>query len=192
MVAERVVHELLGVSCLDLEAAQPKQNIVVSRSFGKIVTEEEELLEAISCYGSRAAEKLRAQRSRCGILHVFLTTNRYRTSEPQYQASTTWSFDCATNDTREIIHAARACLSSLYREGFSYSKCGIMLCAISSNKAIQGNLLHAPDYQRSELDDEGSRSAQRQDGPWNAWVCCPRHRQTLADEAGDAISWIYD
>ena len=150
VVAERVVHELRGVSCLDIEDAQPKQNIVVSRSFGKVVTAEAELLEAIACYGSRAAEKLRLQHSRCAVLHVFLTTNRYRTSEPQYQASTTWSFDCATNDTRNIIHAARQCLSSLHREGFSYSKCGIMLCAISPDDAIQGNLLHTPDHQRSE------------------------------------------
>ena len=102
VMAERVVHELRGVSCLDLEVAQPKRNIVVSRSFGKVVTEKAELLEAISCYGSRAAEKLRSQCSQCEVLHVFLITNRYRTSEPQYQASTTWSFDCATNDTRNL------------------------------------------------------------------------------------------
>ena len=150
VVAERVVLELRGVSCLGLETVQPKQNIVVSRSFGKAVIERESLLEAIACYASRAAEKLRVQHSRCGALHVFLLTNRFCLSKPQYQASTTWSFNCSTNDTRDIIHAARECLSSLYHEGLCYSKCGVMLSAISPDDAVQGNLLHTPDYQRSE------------------------------------------
>ncbi|MEM9152824.1 MAG: translesion error-prone DNA polymerase V subunit UmuC [Cyanobacteria bacterium P01_F01_bin.3] len=150
VVAERIVYELRGNSCLALETIQPKKNIMVSRSFGKLVTDESELLEAISCYAARSTEKLRQQESRAGGLYVFLRTNRFRENAPQYKASMAWTFPCATNDTREVISAARACLKSLYKDGFEYHKCGVMLLDIAPANAVQSNLFHTPDYRRSE------------------------------------------
>ena len=150
VVAERIVYELRGESCLALETIQPKKNIMVSRSFGRSVTDELDLLEAVSCYAVSATEKLRQQASRAGGLYVFLKTSRFRTNRPQHESSATYSFSCVTNDTREIIHGARECMKSIYREGFDYHKCGVMLMEISSARAVQGDLFCAPDYQRSE------------------------------------------
>lgn len=150
VVLERIVYELRGVSCLGLEDIQPKKNIMASRSFGRMVTKKVELLEAIACHGARAAEKLRRQQSRAGGLSVFLKTNKYSKTDPQYSASNSWSFVCPTSDSREIIKAASRCMELLYRPGFRYQKCGVMLMDIASKNVMQGDLFAKPNYKRRD------------------------------------------
>jgi DNA polymerase V len=149
VVGEHIVHELRGIACLELEAIEPKKTLMVSRSFRHLVIAEPILLEAISAYAARASEKLRQQRSHCGGLSVFLQTNQFRPS-PQYKNSCVWSFDCVTNDTREIMHAARRCLSALFKPGFEYHKCGVMLLDIAPDTFIQNNLFQPKDHQRCD------------------------------------------
>ena len=61
---EKIVRELNGTACIDLEEiTPPKKEIVCSRSFGIKVTDLTSLEEAVSLYMNRAAEKLRRQRS---------------------------------------------------------------------------------------------------------------------------------
>src|SRR5690554_7954591 len=65
VVLERTIRELNGESCLELEdAPQPKQQIICSRSFGKRITQIDEMREDIAGYTARAAEKLR-QENQC-------------------------------------------------------------------------------------------------------------------------------
>ena len=69
VVMERTASELRGVSCLELEElADPKQQIMASRSFGSIVYEMAEISEAVSWHIDRAAEKLRSQGSVAGAV----------------------------------------------------------------------------------------------------------------------------
>nr|WP_240042592.1 hypothetical protein [Pantoea agglomerans] len=83
VIVERIVRELNGESCLALEdAPPPKQQIVVSRSFGQRVTNIDELQQAIVTYATRAAEKLREQGTKCRQLSVSVATGRYG-NEPQ-------------------------------------------------------------------------------------------------------------
>lgn len=57
VIVERMARELNGESCLALEdAPPPKQQIVVSRSFGQRVTQPEEMQQAIVTYATRASE----------------------------------------------------------------------------------------------------------------------------------------
>lgn len=150
VVGERIVHELQGTACLSLEAVQPRKNIMCSRSFGKLVTDRTELLEAISSHAARAAEKLRKQNSRAGGVSVFLKTNRFRANELQYYGGETYTFTCPSNDTREIIRAARKGIHALYRQGFRYHKCGVMLLDIAPADVSQPNLFHDSDYERRD------------------------------------------
>src|SRR5690606_35471712 len=60
VVLERTVRELQGVSCISLELApQPKKQIACTRSFGHPITTLPPLVEAVSEFATRAAEKLR-------------------------------------------------------------------------------------------------------------------------------------
>ena len=72
VVLERTVRELQGMPCIDLEEAPtPKREIAVTRSFGRPVRELPQLLQAVSDFATRAAEKLRRQGSLAGRVLVF-------------------------------------------------------------------------------------------------------------------------
>lgn len=61
VVLERTVRELQGVSCMSLETAPAaKKQIACTRSFGHPITTLPPLIEAVSEFATRAAEKLRA------------------------------------------------------------------------------------------------------------------------------------
>jgi len=131
VVLERTVRELRGLSCLDLEDLAPaKQQIMSSRSFGQLVYELEDLMEAVASYISRAAEKLRAQNSLAGALQVYIRTNIFKPEAPQYQRSITIPLPEATADTLALIAWGLRVLRRIYRPGFGYHKAGVALLNI--------------------------------------------------------------
>lgn len=141
VVLVRTVAELQGVSCLEMEEiAPPKKQIISSKSFGAMVTSQEELGEALTTYVTRAAEKLRAQGSVCGALQVFVMTNVYRSSDPQYSNGIVIPLPNPSNNTMELVGAALYGLKRIFRPGFSYKKCGVMLLDLSSQYQRQTSL----------------------------------------------------
>ena len=127
VVGERILRELKGQSCIDLEAIQPKKSIMSSKSFGKPLTKKEPIEEALSNYAACACEKLRKQNSQAQAVHVFVQTNGFRETERQYNNAITHTLTIPTSDTRIIIKAAKFCLSMIYKHGYRYKKTGIML-----------------------------------------------------------------
>lgn len=145
VVLERTVSELRGTSCLELEElADPKQQIMASRSFGEMVLELAELEEAVAWHIDRAAEKLRGQGSVAGAVYVFVQTNRFRESDPQYSRGLVVPLADVTDDTRTLTAAARAGLKRIYRPGYSYKKCGVMLMELSTKEHRQETLFDDP------------------------------------------------
>jgi DNA polymerase V len=127
VTGERTLLELQGVACLPLEQQPPfPQNICSSRSFGRPVTEYEEMAEALSCYVATAAEKMRVKQAVCGSVSVFLETYRFRSDYRQYFPQVTQHID-PTNRTQELIAAAESLLERSFRHGYQYAKCGILL-----------------------------------------------------------------
>lgn len=127
VVLERTVRELNGESCIALEDAPPaKQQIVCSRSFGQRITELEDMQHAVVTYATRAAEKLREQRSKCCHISVFIATGRYG-NEPQYANTASLTCEYPTSDTRDILGFALRGLDTIWRDGYRYAKAGIML-----------------------------------------------------------------
>lgn len=128
IVVARIVMELQGTVCLSLEEIVPaKQQIVCSRSFRNRLTEYHQLTEALSCFCSRAAEKLRKQCSVAGSVSVSIRTNPYNSDEPQYQRSIHTTLKQNTSDTRQIIRVAKQGLKEIYRTGYRYHKCAVQL-----------------------------------------------------------------
>ena len=142
VVGVRIMHELRGLSCLPLEAiAPPQKQMICSRSFGQPLTTLAQMHEAIAHHASRAAAKLRHRKLRASVLGVFLTTNRFKPNDPQYSNSISVSLPTATNSSQVLIRFAKLCMSSIFREGFSYKKCGVSLNEISSVDAVQLDFL---------------------------------------------------
>lgn len=140
VVVERIIYELRGIACLDLETIRPRKNILSSRSFGTPVTALAALEEAISHYAANACVKLREQNSRVQRLSVFLRTSPFHQTEPFYHNSHSCSFSTPTSDTRLIIQAAKRCLQRIYKPNYHYQKTGILLMHLTENTIIQTDL----------------------------------------------------
>ena len=135
-VGHKTVLELRGYACIELdEVPAAKKSIVNSRSFGKQVSELAELREAVSNYITRAAEKLRKQKSVAGYLMVFLSTNRFKEG-PQYNNSLSTTLFPPTAYTPELIRIALQLLDELYLPGFEYKKAGVMFADIVSENDV--------------------------------------------------------
>jgi DNA polymerase V len=135
VVLERTVAELNGAACLELdEITPPRSQIICSRSFGVPVSNLSELEQAVIAYTSRAAEKLRGQRSMASCLQVSLRTNPHKPREPQYQSAITVPLSTASDDTRLLCHAALGGLRHIYRSGYAYQKTGVMLSGIVAER----------------------------------------------------------
>lgn len=131
VVTERTVAELNGECCLELEdVTPPRQQIICSRSFGSLLSSLPDLEQAVIAYVSRAAEKLRSERSVAGGIQVYIRTNPHRERDPQYRQSILMALSSPTDDTRLLCHAALTGLRQIYRTGFSYQKAGVMLTEI--------------------------------------------------------------
>jgi DNA polymerase V len=145
VVMERTCNELRGLSCLALEdIAEPKQQIMSSRSFGVPVESLQELNESVASYVASAAEKLRQQRSSAGAVHVYLLTNKFQAREPQYSAGITVPLADVSDDTRALTAAALAGLAAIFRPGFRYKKTGIMLSLLCDKHTAQTTIFETP------------------------------------------------
>jgi DNA polymerase V len=131
VVMERIVAELNGEACLELDEVTPsRQQIICSRSFGASVSLLADLEQAVIAYTSRAAEKLRDQRSLAGGIQVYIRTNPHKEGAPQYQPTILLPLSEPTDDTRSLCHAALNGLRQIYRSGYAYQKAGVTLTEI--------------------------------------------------------------
>lgn len=140
VVGERIVYELQGLSCLELEQVVPKKNIMCSRSFGTPLNELEHIEEALANYAANACKKMRKQRSRAQAAQVFIGTNPFKSHQPQYKNSHTFNFDIPTSNTGLIIKKSKEALRLIYRKGFEYRKCGILLIDLISENSVRDHL----------------------------------------------------
>ncbi|MBK8168546.1 MAG: Y-family DNA polymerase [bacterium] len=151
VVVERIVYELRGIPCLALEeVAPPKRQIVASRSFGRPVVELGELREAVAFHVTRAAVRLRRQRSEAGGLQVSIGTNPFAPDDPPYHGHCTVELVSPTADTRVLIGQALRGLEAIYRGGYRYHKAGVMLLSLTSADRRQGALFQPGDPARSQ------------------------------------------
>jgi DNA polymerase V len=151
VVVERMVHELRGDPCLHLEEHTPdRKSIMASRSFGRPVTDLNEMREAVASHATRAAEKLRQQRLVTASLMVFVETNRFRPDERQHCATQAVRLPVASSDTARLIRAAEAGLAVLWRPGFRYAKAGVMLLDLHAPDTVQAGLFDKPNTPRRQ------------------------------------------
>jgi len=105
------------------------------------VTSMDGIIEAVSEFASRAAEKLRHQESVCGAIHVFFATSPFRQNDRQHQASVTIPLVRPTSDTRVLVATAASAVRQLHRAGFNYAKAGVMMVDLQQADAMgQGEL----------------------------------------------------
>ena len=140
VVLERTVRELQGMQCIDLDdAPAPKKQIACTRSFGQAITELVPLVEAVSEFASRAAEKLRRQGGLASQLLVFCHTSPFRPG-PRFNRSIVVPLRRPTADTGELVSAAAASMRRIYEPGYKMAKAGVMLLDLVPGGVLQGEL----------------------------------------------------
>jgi len=126
VVVERIVYELQGVACLDINEILPKKNIMCSRSFGNVVSDKSSIKQFIAEYTIRACEKMRGQSTRAQSIYIFLQTNKFKKGK-QYNKGIVIGLNTPCSDTAQIIKLATTAIDMIYRSGYLYQKAGIML-----------------------------------------------------------------
>jgi DNA polymerase V len=128
--------------------------IASTRMFGNAVSTIEEIKEAIATYTSRAAEKLRRQKSAANVISVFVVPKEASTSErfrhgPSVGSYTTLPF--ATAATHELIKPAMKLVDKLFEQGKRYKKAGVTLSGLVPDDTIQGNLFTEETHNNKRL-----------------------------------------
>ncbi len=146
VVMERLVWELRGRSAIVLEdMSEPRRRLLVSRSFGRLTGERQELEAAVRQHAARAGEKLRRQGSLARAVQVFVRTHPFLAGEPQYRNAALVALHGPSADSRELLAAASRALEAIFLEGYRYQKCGVMLLDLTDAEGTQPSLLETPD-----------------------------------------------
>lgn len=143
VVGVRMVRELRGEPCISMrDPLDKKKMIATTRMFGQPVREFAAVREAVATYTSRAAEKLRRQRSAAGSLTVFMIRNDHPPGDYRYNPKTIDGhivLPRATSATAELIRHALPIAEQLFSEGSSYIKAGIILGSLVPDGVLQEN-----------------------------------------------------
>ena len=160
VVLEKTLRELRGTSCIAIDdAPAPRQQILVSRSFGTPITHVDGILEAASEFASRAAERLRQQGSVAGAVGVFFSTSPFRTQDRQHSVNVTVPLVRPTSDTAALLHAVQTAVRTQFRAGIRYAKAGAILTDLQAAGHAQGelDLFASPDEPSTPAPDPRSR-----------------------------------
>ena len=138
---EKTLLELRGVSCMEIDdAPAPRQQILVSRSFGTSITHVDGIIEAVSEFASRTAERLRGQGSVAGAIGIFFSTSPFRQNDRQHSVNVTLPLVRPTADSAVLVSAAAAAVHAQFRPGFKYAKAGAVLSDLRPVGQQQGEL----------------------------------------------------
>lgn len=136
----RTWRELKGQSSIESVLTGDKQTICTSRSFDGMEQDKGKLEMYISNYAAHCAQKVRAQKSVCSMVTVFLQTNHFREDLPQHDAGLTVTLLTPASSTNEIVKAALRAFRACYKVGFQYKRAGVIVSGITKSTSIQQNL----------------------------------------------------
>ena len=192
IVGLRLVLELRGVSCLDLDQCPaPKQSLTCSRAFGTLISTLADMEEAVSVYTSRVAEKMRRERLAATVLTVCLTTNEFKEG-PQYSNAMTLRLPVATDSTADLTRSALQGIRAIYRDGYRYKKAGVMLTGLVSASQIQTDLYDDQDRGKSKRLMAALDSINDRWGGRHAPVCVKWYHQSLEDAVSPTLTGLHD
>ena len=146
VIGQRLLNELKGISCVPLEEeVSGKEAICTSRSFGKLLTELNDIKVAVANYASQCALKLRKQKACAGVVQVFVQTNSFRKQDGQYYNAIPITLPVATNNTQEIIFYAISGLNMIFRNGYNYMKAGVIVTGLVPENKVQQSMFDTRD-----------------------------------------------
>jgi DNA polymerase V len=151
VVGERLVWELRGVVCLELELTpKPKKQISVAHTFGRPIEKEKELSEALCHYLAKATEKLRQQQSVARFVSIFIHTNPFAKDMPQYASSTSGHLLFPSAFPPDFFPLIKDLLARIFQPGYRYKRAGVFLSELRPETVVQHDLFG--DFSLSEYE----------------------------------------
>ena len=152
IVGLRLKKELEGESVLRLEEVRsPKKAIATTRSFEGTITNYEKIKERISTFAICCAEKLRAQKSNCSSIYVFVRSNKFQKNKPQYRNGIVMTIPFSTNSNIVISRYAVEALKKIFKTNIHYKKAGVIVLGLNSINNYQYNLFENEDIKHQNL-----------------------------------------
>ncbi len=143
---ERTQRELMGHDC---QIANPvditHKTIMTSRTFGKMLTDRDEVADAVVSFAERTARQLRAENSVAGAIMTYVRGDHFRQDVPFYSNSCQLTLDTPASDTMTIVRMALMALNNIWRDGFDYRKAGVMALDVQHGGGIQLNVFDPED-----------------------------------------------
>ena len=142
VLSAKTVMELRGIPCIDLlPHSEKRKSCCVSRSFGRKISNLEELKEAITAHSLNATEKIRTDEQITRSITVFIRTSPFNKDKRYYSNSHTIELPIDTNNSLEIVKYALEALDKIYKPGYLYQKAGIILSKLKDADKFERNLL---------------------------------------------------
>jgi DNA polymerase V len=125
VVGERIVRELNGIKCMNVDDdIDPKQSIRVSKSFTSPITNLAEMQQAVALYSEDLGVKIRANKTVTNSLWIYMRSSPY--NNMFVTNSETITLPYPTNDTNQFLLAAMPVVEKLFQKGVCYKKAGVM------------------------------------------------------------------
>ena len=131
VVGLRLKLDLQGTPTIEMEDVKSKKNIATTRTFDSNYTDYEKIAERVAGFAVSCAEKLRAQKSCCNSIMVFVHTNGFREDMEQYSKNIVIKLPFATNSSIELVGFAKQGLERIFKKGYAYKKAGVIVMDFS-------------------------------------------------------------
>jgi DNA polymerase V len=151
VVGMRLKMELEGKSVLEMDEPKDKKQIAITRSFDGNIKTFDEMKERVSTFATVCAEKLRAQKSCCHGIILYLRKDKYKADRQRYHFYKLETLPFASNSNITLSNIAVKMLKELFEEGEVYKKAGIIVTQIIPQNQKQFHLFEEENPKHQKL-----------------------------------------
>ena len=148
----KTITELRGISCIPLEEySMTRKSCCTTRSFGKLLTNLEDIEQAVTTFARRAAERIRSESLAASCVSVFVRTNPFDKKSAYYSNGASRTLSHPTHDSITIIETALLLTKRIFKNNYQYKKAGVLLSGLCDESEIQETLVEKNYNQNSDL-----------------------------------------
>ena len=148
----KTITELRGISCIPLEEySMTRKSCCTTRSFGILLTNLEDIEQAVTTFARRAAERIRSESLAASCVSVFVRTNPFDKKSAYYSNAASRTLTHPTHDSITIIETALLLTKRIFKNNYQYKKAGVLLSGLCDDSEIQDTLFEKNYNQNSDL-----------------------------------------
>ena len=148
----KTITELRGISCIPLEEySMTRKSCCTTRSFGKLLTNLDDIEQAVTTFARRAAERIRSESLAASCVSVFVRTNPFDKKSAYYSNGASRTLSHPTHDSITIIDTALLLTKRIFKNNYQYKKAGVLLSGLCDESEIQETLFEKNYNQNSDL-----------------------------------------